>query len=65
MRKRIRHFSKNERLILKVIHDERSPLSIRGIAKKAGLSWITTKKYLKILKNKGWVLEEQEKNKEG
>lgn len=59
-----RYFTKNERLILKVVHDRRSPLTIREIAKKAGLSWVTTKKYLKILTKKGWIVEKKEKYKE-
>lgn len=57
MPKKKKHFSKNERLILRVLHSERAPLTIRKIAEKSGLSWTTTRKYLRILVQKGWVKE--------
>jgi len=51
------YFNKNEKAILKVIYDSRRFMTIRDIAKKADLSWVTTRKYLKKLQEKGYVKE--------
>ena len=65
------NFSKNEKAILKVLHDERSSMKIKKISEKSGLSWITTRKYLDILVERGWIkkrvdkYEEKTKGKDG
>ena len=44
-----------ELLILKAIHDSRRPLSINEIAEKAGISWITCRKYIQKLYRKKYI----------
>ena len=50
-----------EREIIRVILQEKTPMTINEISKKSGISWVTVKKYIPILKNKG-VLDEIKKN---
>jgi len=51
------HFNKHEKAILKVIYDSRRAMTIREIAKKSSISWVTAKKYLKRLKDRGYLIE--------
>ena len=44
-----------ELAILKVIHDSRRPMSINEIAEKAGISWITCRKYIQKLYRKEYI----------
>lgn len=51
------HFNKQERAILKVLYEARRTMTIRDIAEKSGMSWVTAKKYLKRLKERGVIQE--------
>lgn len=57
MPKKKSHFNRQEKAILKVIYDSRRTMTIREIAKKAHMSWVTAKKYLKRLKARGYLIE--------
>ncbi len=46
---------KIEKLILKAMYQEHRPMSIREIADKASVSWITVRKHLKSLLVKQYV----------
>jgi DNA-binding IclR family transcriptional regulator len=56
MVKRKPYFHKQERAILRALYRERRPMSIREIAEKAEMSWITARKYLKRLIKRKIVL---------
>ena len=49
-------FGKFETLILQVTYKARRPMSIREMAKKADLSWVTCRKYAKDLIDRKWLL---------
>ncbi len=51
-------FNKYEKAIIRVVAHRRGKLSVKQIAELAGLSWITTKKYLDKLVKEGVLLEE-------
>jgi len=46
-------FNRQEREILRVLYESRKPMSIREIAEKANMSWVTAKKHLKKLEERG------------
>ena len=48
-------YSLQEREIIRVLYRERRPLSFNELAEMADLSWATTKKYVKKLKQEGIV----------
>ena len=48
-------FSKHERLILEKLYKHNRPMSISELA-GSNMSWVTTKKYLKKLEKRGYVL---------
>jgi len=51
-------FNRQEKAILKVLFEHRRPMSIRELAEKTNMSWVTAKKYIKKLKERGWILED-------
>ena len=48
-------FNKIEKAIIKVLAQHRGELSIKEIANRAGVSWVTARKYLKKLAAEGIV----------
>lgn len=46
-----------ERAILKALHSSMRPMSAREVSEKAGISWVTARKYLRRLAEKGLVEE--------
>ena len=52
-------FNRQEREILRVLYESRKPMSVREIAEKADMSWVTVKKYLKKLEKRGLWDEEK------
>ena len=57
MPKKKNYFNKHEKAILKVIYDSRRAMTIREIAEKTHISWVTAKKYLKKLVDRGFIQE--------
>ena len=51
--KRKPHFNAKERAILQVLNKSRVGLTIYEISQITGISWVTVKKYVKKLKEKG------------
>ncbi len=49
------HFNRQEKAILKVLYEERRNLSLREIAEKTHMSWVTVRKYVDQLTKKGWI----------
>jgi len=47
------HFNSKERAILQALNKSRVGLTIYEISQITGISWVTVKKYLKILEEKG------------
>lgn len=52
-----------EKEIIRTILKEGRVLTINEISKISGISWITVKKYMAILKEKGVIYEVKEKKK--
>lgn len=52
---RKKYFNKYEKEILRLLYKENRPMTIREIAEKVDMSWVTARKWLNILKNKGLV----------
>ena len=52
-----------EKEILRVLIKENRPLMINEISKITGISWVTVKKYMPILKEKGVIDEIKETKK--
>jgi len=50
-------FNKNERVILQVLYKERRSMTINELVEKTGMSWVTIKKYLQLLKKRNYVIE--------
>jgi Fic family protein len=50
-------FNDKERTILQALNKSRTGLTIYEIAQITGISWITVKKYIKSLKEKGVIQE--------
>ena len=48
-------FNRQEKAILKVMYESGRAMTTKEIAEKAHISWITTKKWLKILKEREWI----------
>jgi len=51
------NFNAKERAILQALNKSRTGLTIYEIAQITGISWVTVKKYIKSLKEKGVILE--------
>ena len=61
MKKPPRKFlNKQEKLILQTLYRARRFMSIKEIAEKAGMSWVTAKKYLKSLEDKKWIVVDED-----
>ncbi len=58
MPKKKSNFNKNEKAILKVLYESRRSMPIRQLAEKVNISWVTVRKYLKRLRDRGFVKEE-------
>jgi predicted transcriptional regulator len=54
-------FNRQERSILKTTFEEQRPMSTKEIADRSQMSWITAKKYVKQLLNRGWLLQKKKK----
>ena len=54
-------FNRQERMILKVVFEEQRGMSVREIAKKSQMSWITAKKYIDNFIRKQWLSEKGNK----
>ena len=52
-------FKPQEKSIIKVLHDENRWMSIKEVAEKANISWVTARKYLEKLIKDG-VIEKEE-----
>ena len=48
-------FNKYERAIIKATALSRRPMSIKEIAEKSDTSWVTGRKYIRRLKDRGWL----------
>lgn len=48
-------FNKQERIILQLLYKNVRGFTINEIAEKTGLSWVTVRKYLRKLKEKGVI----------
>lgn len=46
-----------ERIVLKVMHENRRPLTINKVAKLTDLSWNTVEKYLDEFSKRGWLIK--------
>ena len=57
------HFNRQEKAILKVLFTERRYMSINEIADKSHMSWVTARKHLKRLKERGAILCQEKKFK--
>ena len=57
MPKKKSHFNRQEKVILKILHESRRPMAIREVAEKTQMSWVTAKKYLIKLKERGFIEE--------
>jgi len=55
--KKKKAFNRIEREIIRVLIKERKPLTINQVSKLSGISWVTVKKYIPILKKKGVIRE--------
>ncbi len=55
MPKKKPHFNRQEKAILKVLYDSNRTMSIKEVADKSHMSWVTAKKYLKILVQRGFL----------
>lgn len=53
--------NKHEKTILRVLAQHRRPMSIKEIADKAGISWVTARKYLIKLEKEGVILSREGK----
>ncbi len=51
------YFNKYERLILSLLVRQRRPMSTKEISEEMGISWVTARKWLRSLKEKGFVKE--------
>jgi len=58
-RKKTSKFNRQEKAIIKTLYDTRRPMSIKEIANKSHMSWITARKYIKKLEDKGWITEDK------
>ena len=52
-------FTKSERLIIQTAYQSRRSMSIREIAEKSDLSWVTARKYIRDLLDKKWLTEDK------
>ena len=52
------YFNIQEKAILKILYNSRKTMTIREVALKSNLSWITAKKYHKRLAERGYLEEE-------
>jgi len=52
-----------EKEIVRVLLKEGRPMTINQISKISGISWVTIKKYIPILKEKGVISENKEEGK--
>ena len=50
-----------EREITRIVIKENRPLTINEISKNSGISWVTVKKYIPFLIEKGVISEEKKK----
>ncbi len=57
MHKKKPHFNSKEKAIMKVLYDSRRQMTIREISILTKLSWVTIRKYLKVLREKDYVKE--------
>ena len=48
-------FNRYEKAILRVTAQYGRPMSIKEIAEKTNMSWVTSKKYAKLLKARNWL----------
>ena len=55
------NFNRQEKAILKVVFEEQRTMSVKEIAEKAQMSWITAKKYVKNLIMRKWLLTNSSK----
>ena len=62
MPKKKSHFNRQEKAILRVIYQSRRFMTIRDIAEKSSMSWVTAKKYVNKLLKDGILIDKQEKN---
>jgi DNA-binding transcriptional ArsR family regulator len=56
------YFGKRERAIILVIYEAQRPMSIKEIAEKTDMSWITIRGWLKVLYSKGFVVKRKSGN---
>lgn len=56
-----RRFTRQEKLILKVLFENRRCMSLKEIAEEAHMSWVTSRKYVERLTKRGWVIKEKKK----
>jgi len=57
------NFNRQERAILKVAFEEQRVMSVKEIAEKAQMSWVTARKYVENLLKRGWLLSNSRKVK--
>jgi len=48
-----------EKAILKVLHENKRPLTISKVARLAGISWNTAEKYLDEFHDREWIVKYQ------
>ena len=51
------HFNDKERIILQALNKSRTGLTLYEISQITGISWVTVKKYIKLLKERGVIKE--------
>ena len=56
-------FNSKQKIILQLLNKSRAGLTIYDISRQTGISWITVKKYLKLLSQKGVVVEIHDRKK--
>ncbi len=55
MPKKKPHFNRQEKAILKVLYDSHRTMSINEVADKSHMCWVTARKYLRILVQRGFL----------
>ncbi len=54
-------FNMQEKAILKVVFEGQRPMSTREIAERSQMSWITARKYISRLIERGWLVLKKRK----
>lgn len=56
VRVKVGHFSQGEKRVLVTVTREQRPMSLREIAEKSDMSWVTARKYVKRLVKRKWFV---------